>query len=159
MLVSCMVAEPRGRDSSLSLGSTESQYGLRHISGVPVWNGDILTLRDYETAALWFRAGLKPGEQERAVARLWANLQGPSQYSYSCRTLREAINTPPGLRCSLFGNQHLFSHNITESRLILPVIVHLRKVNGLTLHYRSFSFLHHLVVWCSVVSVQGQHAV
>ena len=43
---------------------------------VPVWNGDILTLRDYETAALWFRAGLKPGEQERAVARLWANLQG-----------------------------------------------------------------------------------
>ena len=39
-------------------GSTESQYGL-----------DILTLRDYETAALWFRAGLKPGEQERAVAQ------------------------------------------------------------------------------------------
>ena len=42
------------------------------ISGVPVWNGDILTLRDYETTALWFRAGLKPDEQERAVARLWA---------------------------------------------------------------------------------------
>ena len=41
-----------------------------------VWNGDILTLRDCETAALWFRAALKPGEQERAVARLWANLQG-----------------------------------------------------------------------------------
>ena len=39
------------------------------------WNGDILTLRDYETAALWFRTGLKPGEQERAVARMWANLQ------------------------------------------------------------------------------------
>ena len=58
--------------------STESQYGLRHINGVPVWNGDILTLRDYETAALWFGAGLKPGEQERAVARLWANLQGPA---------------------------------------------------------------------------------
>ena len=49
---------------------------MRHINGVPVWNGDILTLRDYETAALWFRAGLKPGEHERAVARLWANLQG-----------------------------------------------------------------------------------
>ena len=72
-----MVAEPRGRDSSMSSGST--QYGLRHIIGVPVWNGDILTLRDYETAALWFRAGLKPGEQERAVARLWANLQGPAK--------------------------------------------------------------------------------
>ena len=26
--------------------------------GVPVWNGDIMTLRDYETAALWFRGGL-----------------------------------------------------------------------------------------------------
>ena len=63
----------------MSLGSTESQYGLRHNNGVPVWNGDILTLRDYETAALWFRAGLKPGEQERAVARLWANLQGPAK--------------------------------------------------------------------------------
>ena len=74
-----MVAEPRGRDSSMSSGSTESQYGLRHINGVPVWNGDILTLRDYETAALWFGAGLKPGEQERAVARLWANLQGPAK--------------------------------------------------------------------------------
>ena len=70
-----MVAVPRGRDSSMSSVSTESQYGLRHTNGVPVWNGDILT-RDYETAALWFRAGLKPGEQERAVARLCANLQG-----------------------------------------------------------------------------------
>ena len=59
-----MVAEPRG---------------LRHNNGVPVWNGDILTLRDCETAALWFRAGLKPGEQERAVARLRANLQRPSK--------------------------------------------------------------------------------
>ena len=74
-----MVAEHRGRDLSMSSGSTESQYGLRHINGVPVWNGDILTLRDYETAALWFRASLKPGEQERAVARLWANLQGPAK--------------------------------------------------------------------------------
>ena len=63
----------------MSSVSTESQYGLRHINGVPVWNGDILTLRDYETAALWFRAGLTPGEQERAVARLWANLQGPAK--------------------------------------------------------------------------------
>ena len=54
----------------MSSASTESQYGLRHINGVPVWNGDILTLRDYETAALWFRAGLKPGEQERAMARV-----------------------------------------------------------------------------------------
>ena len=63
----------------MSSVSTESQYGLRHINGVPLWNGDILTLRDYETAALWFRAGLKPGEQERAVARLWANLQGPAK--------------------------------------------------------------------------------
>ena len=62
------------------------------------------------------------------------------------RALPEAINTPPGRRCSLRGNQHLFSHNITESRLILPVIVHLRKVDGLTLHNRSLSFLHHLVV-------------
>ena len=60
----------RDRDFSMSPGSTESQYGLREINGVPVWNGDILTLRDNETAALWFRAGLKPGEQERAVARL-----------------------------------------------------------------------------------------
>ena len=32
-----------------------------------------------ETAALWTRVGLKPGEQERAVARLWANLQGPAK--------------------------------------------------------------------------------
>ena len=63
----------------MSSGSTESQYGQRHNNGVTVWNGDILTLRDYETAALWFRAGLKPGEQERAVARLWANLQGPAK--------------------------------------------------------------------------------
>ena len=62
----------------MSSVSMESQYGLRHINGVPVWNGDILTLRDYETAALWFGADLKPGEQERAVARLWANLQGPA---------------------------------------------------------------------------------
>ena len=59
--------------------SSESQYGLRHINGVPVWNGDFLTLRDYKTAALWFRAGLKPCEQERAVSRLWANLQGPAK--------------------------------------------------------------------------------
>ena len=62
----------------MSSGSTESQYGLRHVNGVPVWDGDILTLQDYETAALWFKAGLKPGEQERA-ARLWANLQGPAK--------------------------------------------------------------------------------
>ena len=74
-----MVAEPRGRDSSMSLGSTESQYGPRHNNGVPVWNGDILTLRDSETAVLWLSAGLKSGEQERAVARLWANLQGPAK--------------------------------------------------------------------------------
>ena len=59
--------------------STESQSGLRHVNGVPVWDGDIVTLRDYETTALWFRAGLKPGEQEGAVARLWANLQGPTK--------------------------------------------------------------------------------
>ena len=38
-----------------------------------------MTLRDYETAALWFRAGLTLGEQERAVARLWASLQGPAK--------------------------------------------------------------------------------
>ena len=25
--------------------------------GVPDWNGDMLTNRDYETAALWFRGG------------------------------------------------------------------------------------------------------
>ena len=62
----------------MSSGSTESQYGLRHINGVPVWNGDILT-RDYGTAALWFGAGLKRAEQERAVARLWTNLQGPAK--------------------------------------------------------------------------------
>ena len=53
-----MVAEPRGKDSSMSSGSTESQYGLRR-----------------ETAALWSRAGLK----QRAVARLWANLQEPAK--------------------------------------------------------------------------------
>ena len=46
---------------------------------MPVWNGDFFTLRDCETASLWFRAGLKPGEQQRAVARLWANLQGPAK--------------------------------------------------------------------------------
>ena len=63
----------------MSSGSTESQCGLRHINGVPVWNGDVLTLRDYETAALRFRSCLKLGEQERAVARLWANLQGPAK--------------------------------------------------------------------------------
>ena len=44
-----------------------------------VWDGYILTLRDYETASLWFRAGLKLGEQERAVARQWANLQLPAK--------------------------------------------------------------------------------
>ena len=54
----------------MSSGSTESQYGLRRVNGVPVRNGDILTLRDYETTALCCRAGLKPGEQGRAVARL-----------------------------------------------------------------------------------------
>ena len=63
----------------MSSGSTESQYDMRHVNGVPFWNGDMLTLRDSETAALWFRAGLKPGEQERAVARLWADLQGPAK--------------------------------------------------------------------------------
>ena len=72
----------------MSLGSTESQYGLGHKNGVPVWNVDILTLRDYETAALWFRAGLKPGEQERAVARLWANLQGPAKKWFECANLK-----------------------------------------------------------------------
>ena len=52
----------------------------RALNGVAVWlatcqwcvsvrNGDILIFRDYETAALWFRAGLKLGEQEHAVAR------------------------------------------------------------------------------------------
>ena len=49
------------------------------VALLPVWSGDILTLRDNEMAALWFRAGLKRGEQERAVARLWANLQGPAK--------------------------------------------------------------------------------
>ena len=63
----------------MSSGSTESQYGLRHVNGVPVWDGDILTLRDYETAALRFRAGSKLGEQERAVPRLWTNLQGAAK--------------------------------------------------------------------------------
>ena len=63
----------------MSLGSTESQYGLRHVNGVPLLNGDILIVRDCETAALWFRAGLIRGEQERAVARLCANLQGPAE--------------------------------------------------------------------------------
>ena len=28
--------------------------GMRHVNGVLVWNGDILTLRDHETA-LWYR--------------------------------------------------------------------------------------------------------
>ena len=71
----------------MSSGSTESQYGLLHINGVPVWSGDILTLRNYETAALWFRAGLKPGEQERAVARLWA--AGTCESSgFECANLR-----------------------------------------------------------------------
>ena len=83
-----MVADPRGSDLSMSSGSTESQCGLRNVNGVPVWDGGILT-RDYETAALWFRAGLKPGEQERAVARLWANLQGPAKAVVrTCKTSR-----------------------------------------------------------------------
>ena len=63
----------------MSSGSTKSQHGLRRVNGVQLWNGDILTLRNNETASLRFRAGLKPGEQERAVARLWANLQGPAK--------------------------------------------------------------------------------
>ena len=62
--MSYMVAELVA-EISMSSDSIESQYGLRHVNGVPVWN-----LRDYEMAALWFRAGLKPGEQERPVARL-----------------------------------------------------------------------------------------
>ena len=53
VVASYMVAEPRGGDSSMSSVSTESQYGLRHINGVPVWDGYILTLQDYETAAPW----------------------------------------------------------------------------------------------------------
>ena len=68
-----------GRDFTMSTGSQESQYGLRHVNGEPVWNGDMLTARDYETAALWYRAGLKPGKQDRAVARLWAALQRPAK--------------------------------------------------------------------------------
>ena len=72
----------------MSSVSTESQYGLRHINGVPVWNGGILTHRDSETAALWFRAGLKPGEQERAVARLWANLQDLRKKWFECANLK-----------------------------------------------------------------------
>ena len=47
-----------------------------------------MTLRVYETAALWFRAGLKPGEQERAVARSCANLQGPSKEVVECANLK-----------------------------------------------------------------------
>ena len=69
----------RGRDVTMSTGSPESQYGLRHISGVPAWNGNILSLRDYETTGLWYGAGLKPGEQDLAVAHLWANLLGPAK--------------------------------------------------------------------------------
>ena len=34
ILVSCMVADPRGRDSSMSSVSTESQYGACDISMV-----------------------------------------------------------------------------------------------------------------------------
>ena len=43
------------------------------------------------------------------------------------RSTRHPVGGAP-----LRGNQHLFSHNLTESRLILHVIVHLRKVNVLT---------------------------
>ena len=76
------------RDFSMPSGSTESQYGLRHVNGVPVWNGDILTLRDYETAALWFRAGLKPGEQEDAVARLWPTCRDLRKKWFGCANLK-----------------------------------------------------------------------
>ena len=79
ILVSYMVAELVEDSFRCHRASTEAQYGLRHDNGVSVWEGDILTLRDYETAALCFRAHLKPGEQERAVARLWANLQEPAK--------------------------------------------------------------------------------
>ena len=65
-----------GRDITMPSGAPESQYGLRQVNQMPVWNGDILVLRDNETAALWYRSGLKLGERDRAVARLWANLLG-----------------------------------------------------------------------------------
>ena len=61
------------------LPTPNSQYGLRHVNGVPGWNEDIWTLRDHQRAALWYRAGLKPREQDRAMARLWAKLQGPAK--------------------------------------------------------------------------------
>ena len=49
---------------------------------VSVWDGDVLNLRDYETAALWFRAGLNLDEQERAVVRsLVGKLAGTSKRS------------------------------------------------------------------------------
>ena len=95
----------------MSSSSTELQYGLRHVNGVPVWDGDILALRDYETAALWFRAGLKPGEQERAVARLWANLQGFK------RVIIKNLKMPEELSDSLVSCETALSH---QCRCLMP---------------------------------------
>ena len=86
-LVSHLVAEHGAETSRCQTGSTESQYGLRHVNGVPVWNGDMLTL--YATAALWFRAGSKPGEQDRygsSVGKLAGTCVGSADFG----TLRMA---------------------------------------------------------------------
>ena len=68
--------------------------GCDMSDGVPVWTEDILTLREYGTSALCFRACLKLGEQDRAVARLWAHLQGPVKEAVRTCRLQDLEDAP-----------------------------------------------------------------
>ena len=49
------------------------------IPGVPSWDGDPVTLDDYETESLWYRQGLKNSEGSLAASRLWQNLRGSAR--------------------------------------------------------------------------------
>ena len=86
----------------MSTGSPYSQCCLRHLNGIPIKNTDILNLRENETAALWCRTGLKLGEQDRALARLGANLQGAAEAMVSA-CWRQDLNMPMGPSVS-FGS-------------------------------------------------------
>ena len=53
--------------------------GNDKIPGVPSWDGDPVTLDDYETESLWYRQGLKANERNLAASRLWQNLRGSAR--------------------------------------------------------------------------------
>ena len=66
----------------MSSGSTESQYGLRHVNGVPVWNGDI-----FDSSRLMKRQRCGSGLDWNLVNRnaLWLVC------GQTCRDLRKEV--------------------------------------------------------------------